>query len=211
MGSQDSCHTQLGWLLGTLKASTEQILFPQVLLGVWSQEGAGMANWKHWRCQQVLFPLGFSGIWYFLTIGWELNLDLILGMGSQDSCHIQLGWLLGTLKVSTEQILFPQVLLGVWSQEGAGMANWKHWRCQEILFPPGFSGTWHFPTVGLELNSGNGHRTVAIYSWDDYWDRFCWGCGHRKELGWLIGNIEGVNRYCFHLGSVAYGTSSPLG
>ena len=33
-------------------------------------------------------------------------------MGSQDSCHIQLRLVLGTLKVSTEQILFPQVLLG---------------------------------------------------------------------------------------------------
>ena len=50
--------------------------------------------------------------------------------------------------MSTEQILFPQVLLGVWSQEGAGMP---------------------------------------------------------------IGNIEGVKGYCFHRGSVAYGTSSPLG
>ena len=29
--------------------------------------------------------------------------------------------------------------------------------------------------------------------------------------GMTIGDIEGVNRYCFHLGSMAYGTSPPLG
>ena len=38
---------------------------------------------RHWRCQRILFPAGFNGIWYFSTIGLKRNLDFILsGSGS---------------------------------------------------------------------------------------------------------------------------------
>ena len=81
---------------------------------------------------------------------------------------------------------------------------WGHWRCQHILFPPGFSGIWHFPTIGLEFNldfilSGSGSAGNAVTGGFPFTARV------------TIGDIEGVNTYCFHLGSVAYGTSPPLG
>ena len=80
---------------------------------------------------------------------------------------------------------------------------WGHWRCQHILFPPGFSGIWHFPTIGLELNfdlilSGSGTAGVWYFS----------SIGLESNIAFIL--FEGVKRYWFHRGSVAYRTSPPL-
>ena len=74
----------------------------------------------HWRCQEMLFPPP--------PLGWNSTLSqfflgqVVLGMRSQEGCHIQLGWLLGTLKVSTGTV-----------------PSWFQWQR-------------YFPTIGLELN-----------------------------------------------------------
>ena len=81
---------------------------------------------------------------------------------------------------------------------------WRHWRCQRILFPAGFNGIWYFPTIGLEFNldfilSGSGSAGNAVTGGFPFTARV------------TIGDIEGVNGYCSQLGSMAYGTSPPLG
>ena len=66
------------------------------------------------------------------------------------------------------------------------------------------SSIWCFPTIGLELNldlilSGSGSAGNEVTG------------GFPFTAGKTIGDIEGVNTYCFHLGSMAYGTSPPSG
>ena len=57
---------------------------------------------------------------------------------------------------------------------------------------------WYFPTIGLKLNldlilSGSGSAGNEVTG------------GFPFTAGVTIGDIEGVNTNCFHLGSVAYG------
>ena len=60
------------------------------------------------------------------------------------------------------------------------------------------------PTIGLELNldwilSGSGFAGNEVTG------------GFPFTAGKTIGDVEGVNTYCFHLGWMAYGTSPPSG
>ena len=156
--------------------------------------------------------------------------QVLLGMRSQEGSHLQLGWLWGTLKVSTDTVstwvqwhmALPHhwvrikswfILSGSGSAGNAVTGGFPFTARVTIgdiegvntyCFPPGFSGIWHFPTIGLESNldfilSGSGSAGNAVTGGFPFTARV------------TIGDIEGVNGYCFHLGSVAYGTSPPLG
>ena len=63
---------------------------------------------------------------------------------------------------------------------------------------PSWVMIWYFPTIGLKLNldlilSGSGSAGNEVTG------------GFPFTAGVTIGDIEGVNTNCFHLGSVAYG------
>ena len=63
---------------------------------------------------------------------------------------------------------------------------------------PSWVMIWYFPTIGLKSNldlilSGSGSAGNEVTG------------GFPLTAGVTIGDIEGVNTYCFHLGSVAYG------
>ena len=252
MRSQEGSHLQLGWLLGTLKVSTHTVStwvqWHMALPHHWVRIKSWFHSfwvrfcwecghrrvpiyssgdyWGHWRCQRILFPPGFSGIWHFPTIGLESNLDFILS-GSGSAGNAVTGGFPSTARVTIGDIEGVNTALPHhWVRIKSWLHSfwvrfcwecghrrvpiyssgdyWGHWRCQHILFPPGFSGIWHFPTIGLESNldfilSGSGSAGNAV-------------TGGFPFTAWVtIGDIEGVNTYCFHLGSVAYGTSPPLG
>ena len=163
--------------------------------------------WRHWRCQRILFPARFNGIW--VLIKFFLG-QVLLGMRSQEGSHLQPGWLLGTLKVSTHTVstwvqwhmALPHHWVGIkfwfnsfWVGYCWGMVLLEHWvgikscihsfwRCQEILFPPRFSGISYFPTIGLELNRH------LILSWWEWGPRRVTGGLEWTQGSWALDSVE---------------------
>ena len=110
--------------------------------------------WGHWRCQHIVFPLGFSGIWHFPTIG-------LSGSGTAGI------WYFATIEGVKRYCFHPHHRVRIkysfwvrfcweWGHRRVATYSWGnywgHWRCQRVLFPAGFNGIWYFPTIGLELN-----------------------------------------------------------